>query len=233
MLNGRKDLDAAVDGLIFDLDNTLLDRQAVFLRFASDFYEEYLRATISNTRDDAVAKMVEWDEDGYISREMMFARWIKEWPKAGLDMESLIKWYRSEMQRQVQPDLKVNEYISHLNERQAPWGIVTNGPMSQHNMCRAAGLSQLAPFVIVSEEVGYAKPDPRIFRDALNAMRISNPERVMFVGDNPVADIDGAKRFGMKAAWVRRGREYPDGLLSPDHVIDFVTEVQHIVEVTN
>ena len=222
-------MDTAVEGLIFDLDNTLLDRQAVFLRFASDFYEERLRATISNTWDDAVAKMVEWDEDGYISREKMFARWIDEWPEAGLDMESLIRWYRSEMQQQVQPDLKVNEYIAHLNERQAPWGIVTNGPMSQHNMCRAAGLSQLAPFVIVSEEVGYAKPDPRIFRDALNAMGLSSPERVMFVGDNPVADIDGAKRFGMKAAWVRRGREYPAGLLSPDYVVDYVVEVGDVV----
>ena len=222
-------MDTAVEGLIFDLDNTLLDRQAVFLRFASDFYEERLRATISNTWDDAVAKMVEWDEDGYISREKMFARWIDEWPEAGLDMESLIRWYRSEMQQQVQPDLKVNEYIAHLNERQAPWGIVTNGPMSQHNMCRAAGLSQLAPFVIVSEEVGYAKPDPRIFRDALNAMGLSSPERVMFVGDNPVADIDGAKRFGMKAAWIRRGREYPAGLLSPDYVVDYVVEVGDVV----
>ena len=226
-------MDTAVEGLIFDLDNTLLDRQAVFLRFASDFYEERLRATISNTWDDAVAKMVEWDEDGYISREKMFARWIDEWPEAGLDMESLIRLYRSEMQQQVQPDLKVNEYIAHLNERQAPWGIVTNGPMSQHNMCRAAGLSQLAPFVIVSEEVGYAKPDPRIFRDALNAMGLSSPERVMFVGDNPVADIDGAKRFGMKAAWIRRGREYPDGLEPPDCVIDFVVELGQVVDVAS
>ena len=53
----------------------------------------------------------------------------------------------------------------------------------------------------------------------------------MFVGDNPVADIDGAKRFGMKAAWIRRGREYPDGLIMPDYVVDLVTEMRDVVDV--
>ena len=114
-----------------------------------------------------------------------------------------------------------------------PWGIVTNGSSSQHRTCRAADLDRLAPFIIVSEEAGYAKPDPRIFRDALKAIGLTSPEQVMFVGDNPVADIDGAKRFGMKAAWVRRGRRYPTGLQPPDHVIDFVTELRQIVDVTS
>ena len=214
-----------VEGLIFDLDNTLLDRQAIFARVAGRFYDEYLCATTPVTREDAVEKMVEWDDDGYTSKQQVFKQWLDEWPEAGLDMESLIRWYRSETQRQVQPDLKVNEYLAYLNERQVAWGIVTNGSSSQHNKCRAAGLTQLAPFIIVSEEVGYVKPDPRIFRDTLDAMGLSNPEGVMFVGDNPVADIDGAKRFGMKAAWVRRGREYPAGLLSPDYVVDYVVEV--------
>ena len=53
----------------------------------------------------------------------------------------------------------------------------------------------------------------------------------MFVGDNPLADIDGAKRFGMKAAWVRRGGPYPPDLIPPDHVIDHVVEVRSIVDV--
>ena len=218
-----------VEGLIFDLDNTLLDRQAVFARVASRFYDEHLSASSSVTREDAVRKMVEWDGDGYTNKQDVFSHWLDEWPEAGLDMESLIAWYRSETRRQVQPDLKVNQYLAYLNERRLPWGIVTNGSSSQHNKCRAAGLTQLAPFTIVSEEVGYAKPDPRIFSDALNAMGISSPDRVMFVGDNPVADIDGAKRFGMKAAWVRRGREYPAGLLSPDYVVDYVVEVGDVV----
>ncbi len=225
----RPTLDTVVDGLVFDLDNTLLDRQATFIRVAGNFYEEHLCATNSVNRDDAVEMMVRWDADGYSNREEMLTRWLNEWPEAGLDLRSLTEWYRSAMARQVQPDMEVNQFLTYLNDQQVPWGIVTNGSKNQHIKCRAAGLDQLAPFIIVSEEAGYAKPDPRIFRDALKATGLTSPEQIMFIGDNPVADIDGAKRFGMKAAWIRRGMEYPVDLQPPDHVIGFVTEVRNIV----
>ena len=217
-----------VRSLVFDLDNTLLDRETAFYRVANRFYEEHLRETTSVTRDDAVAMMVRWDDDGYSDRKTMLARWLGEWPEAGLDMESLTTWYRSEMTRQVEPDVEINGLLAGLNERQVPWGIVTNGSPSQHGKCRAAGLDELAPFIIVSEEAGYRKPDPRIFRDALEATGLTAPEEVLFVGDNPVADIDGAKRFGMRAAWLRRGLQYPADLQPPDHTIDHVAELWNI-----
>lgn len=227
-----KTLDTVVNGLVFDLDNTLFDRQATFSRVAGNFYKEHLESIPSVTRDDAVSMMVQWDGDGYSNRVEMLTRWLGEWPEAGLDIGTLTKWYRSAMERQVQPDIEVNGFLAHLNDRQVPWGIVTNGSRNQHGKCRAAGLSQLAPFIIVSEEAGYAKPDPRIFRDALKATGLTSPEQITFIGDNPTADIDGAKRFGMKAAWIRRGRQYPVDLQPPDHVFDSVTEVRHIVDVT-
>ena len=127
-------------------------------------------------------------------------------------MESLTGWYRSTMNRQVVPDEKVNGFLTEFNDRQVPWGIVTNGEASQRAKCRAAGLEQLASFIIVSEEIGYDKPDPRIFHDALVATGLKTPGQVMFIGDNPVADIHGAKCFGMKATWIQRGRRYPANL---------------------
>ena len=217
-----------VRGLVFDLDNTLLDRETAFYRVADRFYEEHLRETTSAARDDAVAMMARWDDDGYSDRKAMLARWLGEWPEAGLDMGSLTTWYRSEMTRQMEPDLEINGLLAGLNERHVPWGIVTNGSPSQHGKCRAAGLDELAPFIIVSEEAGYRKPDPRIFRDALEATGLTAPEEVIFVGDNPVADIDGARRFGMRAAWRRRGRQYPADLQPPDHTIDHITELWNI-----
>ena len=218
--------------MIFDLDNTLLDREALFLRVAEAFYDEYLAARDSVTRDEAVELMVRWDEDGYGDRQAMRRRWLSEWPDTGLDDESLATWYGSAMDRLVEPDAEVNALLTQLNERRMPWGIVTNGDSSrQRGKCRGAGLDRLAPFIIVSGEMGYEKPDPRIFRDALEAAGLTAPERVLFVGDNPTADVDGAKRFGMQAAWIRRRRDYPAGLRAPDHVIDRVTEVRSILEI--
>ena len=156
--------------------------------------------------------MVEWDGDGYTNREWMRSQWLKQWPDTGLDMHSLETWYRSAMVRNIQPDSEIIDYLTSLNRHQMPWGIVTNGPLTQRDKCKSAGLAQIAPFIIVSDEVGYYKPDPRIFRDALNATGLTNPENVIFVGDNPVADIDGAKRFGMMAAWLHMDRKYPPEL---------------------
>ena len=230
--NRKNTLGDDVRGLLFDLDNTLIDRESAFIRFVSCFYEERLRDAITMTRDEAVAKMVHWDRDGYADRQAMFARWVNEWPEVGLEPERLLPWYRSEMKRHVEPDADVNGLLADLNERRVPWGIVTNGnTATQYIACRAAGLDQLAPFIIVSQAAGHKKPDARIFRDALNMTGLESPEQVMFVGDNPRADIDGAKRFGMKTAWVRRDRCFPEGLKPPDHVVDHVAELRNIVGV--
>ncbi len=223
-------MDKTIRGFLFDLDNTLIDREAAFIRFANHFYEKRLRNATTMTLAEAVARMVHWDEDGYVDREIMFAQWLKEWPKAGLEPERLLSYYRSEMKQHVQPDADNNRFLADLNRQGVPWGIVTNGKTStQHIACQAAGLDQLAPFIIVSEAAGYAKPDPRIFQDALNLTGLDSPEQVMFVGDNPRADIDGAHRFGMKTAWVRRGRQFPDELHPPDHIVDHVAELRGIV----
>lgn len=224
-------MDAAlVEAVVFDLDNTLLDRTALFAGVARAFYDEHLAARDAVTRDEALDLMVLWDEDGYGDRQAMRKRWLTHWPGTGLDDASLAAWYGSAMDRLARPDAEVNAMLAELNERGMPWGIVTNGDSDrQRGKCRGAGVDRLATFIIVSGEMGYEKPDQRIFRDALEATGLTTPERVLFVGDTPTADIDGAKRFGMQAAWVRRGRDYPAGLQPPDHVIDRVTEVRGIL----
>lgn len=55
--------------------------------------------------------------------------------------------------------------------------------------------------VIVSETVGWRKPSSRIFQEALNGLRVKVDE-VIYVGDNPSEDIQGAKKVGMKTIFV-------------------------------
>ena len=230
-------MDFAVDGLVFDLDDTLFDFQGAFAGVVGDFYEQHLSTATSVTRAAAVAMMIRWDEDLYAVTQYVpdlkarrFALWLREWPETGLDVAALANWYDGAMDRQMQPDPQVNSLLGHLNDQQVPWGIVTNGPSRmQRHKCQALGLDRIAPFVIVSEEVGYAKPDLRIFRDAFNETGLASPEQIMFVGDNPVSDIDGARRFGMRTAWVQRGRQFPSDLEPPDRIIDNINEVHKSV----
>lgn len=56
-------MDLTVDGLTFDLDNTLFDFDRAFAGVARDFYKQHLRTATSATCADAVAMMVRWDHE--------------------------------------------------------------------------------------------------------------------------------------------------------------------------
>ena len=216
--------------ILFDLDNTLFDREAAFRGVAEDFYAEFLASSAPLGRADAVALMVAWDDDGYSDRQEMRERWLAEWPEAGLDLDAFNGWYRQVMARHSLPDAAVNDFLARLNRLGMPWGIVTNGNgRNQRAKCREAGLEALTHFIIVSEEQGYAKPDQRIYQDAMSALGLASPGGVLFVGDNPVTDIDGARAFGMQTAWVSRGKQFPTELQPPDHVVERVLDLAGVL----
>lgn len=57
--------------------------------------------------------------------------------------------------------------------------------------------------VTLSYQHGYAKPHPSIFLATLKKLQIS-PNRCLHVGDDPIADIEGAKNVGMKTVFMKR-----------------------------
>jgi len=64
--------------------------------------------------------------------------------------------------------------------------------------------------VVTSEEVGFAKPEGRIFLEALCRLQ-GTPAAAVFIGDSWSADIVGAFRCGMATLWLNRyGRGCPD-----------------------
>jgi putative hydrolase of the HAD superfamily len=76
----------------------------------------------------------------------------------------------------------------------------------------AMGLTSLLEVMVISEEVGIKKPDPRIFRMALDRLGVDASEAV-FVGDNLELDIAGARGVGMRALWLNPdGKEVPAGV---------------------
>lgn len=77
--------------------------------------------------------------------------------------------------------------------------VISNSAGGVRDMLVEAGLGRLFEFVIDSSEVGTAKPDPAIFRLALDRMGLG-PERVWYVGDSPHHDLAGARAAGLAAA---------------------------------
>ena len=68
---------------------------------------------------------------------------------------------------------------------------------------RRRELQSLFDVITLSYEHGYVKPHPSIFHTTLMRLNVK-PERCLHVGDDPYADVWGAKNAGMKAAYIRR-----------------------------
>ncbi|MGC9346384.1 MAG: HAD family hydrolase [Candidatus Bathyarchaeales archaeon] len=66
---------------------------------------------------------------------------------------------------------------------------------------RKLGINQFFNAVLVSNEVGWRKPHPKIFNEALKRLKVSAYETV-YVGDSPLEDIKGAKTIDMKTVFV-------------------------------
>ena len=83
-------------------------------------------------------------------------------------------------------------------------GVLANQPASAAADLARAGVTALVDGVWLSGAVGLAKPDPRLFRLALDAWAAPAP-RVAYVGDRPDNDVAPAKALGMVTVRVRTG----------------------------
>ena len=93
------------------------------------------------------------------------------------------------------------EGVQLLNELGLPVAVLTNGVRrGQEEKLKVIGLESLIPALLLSEEAGAAKPDPRIFEWALNKTGMTAADVIM-IGDNPVNDIYGAQNAGIRAIY--------------------------------
>jgi putative hydrolase of the HAD superfamily len=83
-------------------------------------------------------------------------------------------------------------------------GIVTNNEVAEQvDKLAACGLTELVDAVVISQEAGFIKPDPRIFAVALERTG-ARAETTVMVGDSWEADVQGALASGIRAVWFNR-----------------------------
>lgn len=110
-------------------------------------------------------------------------------------------------------------------------GIITNGFTElQAIRLKRTGMDQYIKHVVISEEVGVAKPDHGIFQHTFE--RIGNPckSRVLMVGDNLHSDILGGLNFGIETCWLNpRGASETDNI-QPHYTVKSLLELKAILE---
>jgi len=115
-------------------------------------------------------------------------------------------------------------------QRRVLTGLVTNGPSGiQRAKLERLGIERLFPIVVISEEVGVAKPEAAIFAHALARAGV-RPEEALFVGDNPVNDVEGAVRAGLVSVWCNRAGQRWNGGVMPAFTVHSLWELFRLVE---
>jgi putative hydrolase of the HAD superfamily len=92
------------------------------------------------------------------------------------------------------------ESLSRLKAAGLRLGVVSNSDGRVEQALQAAGLREYFDVVIDSALVGLEKPDPRIFRAALDALGVQ-PDEALYVGDLYEIDVLGAQAAGLRAIW--------------------------------
>ena len=101
-----------------------------------------------------------------------------------------------------------------------PAAIVSN---ADHEHVAAWPMVWPVQFVLISEAAQAYKPDPLLFRRAVERLGVA-PHEVLHVGDSDVDDVSGAKAAGLQVAWVNRdGRRRRPDVPAPDFEIADLT----------
>ena len=216
--------------ILFDLDDTLFDHrhcarealaavQRTYACFAALEFDRFQHAHAEHleTLHLQVLAGETGIDDARIER---FRRLLAAADGAEEEAEAVARTYRAcyVAARQAVPGAKA--LLAHLR-RHARIGVVSNNLLSeQREKIEQCALDTHIDALIVSEETGVSKPDPRIFEIALAQLGAA-PDEALMIGDSWTADIEGARAAGIPAIWFN-----PSGLQAPDPSVPQIRQLQ-------
>jgi putative hydrolase of the HAD superfamily len=171
--------------------------------------EEFQRAWSEGTRDAR--------EDHRSSDELERARWHRFTRRIAETVPELLPHHEAWLERlrghfddaqgwRLAPQAR--EILQDLRARGLRVGIVSNWHAGLHRIVSGMGLHALVDFVVCSADVGFRKPHPRIFHEALRASGIAAAATI-HVGDTWSEDVVGALAAGIAAVHLSSGPPRP------------------------
>lgn len=220
-----------ISAVLFDLDETLLDRTTSLLAFLADqharFGAQLGTASFEAWRD----RFLSLDARGHVHKSVVYPKLLASSGGDPSCAHALLADYRERCCRFARPFAGMAETLERLQARGVRLGIVTNGETDfQTRHIEALGLDRLFDAVLISQAEGLRKPDAALFQRAARRLGVE-PGQCLFVGDNPQTDVLGAHAVGMQAVWFRAGQTWPSEIPAPPgKVIDHLPDIIGIVE---
>ncbi len=216
-----------VKAVFFDFDDTLQSRKGAYRLYCEAFLTRYFPKIGEKERLQKLDEMEALVDGGYKDREVYFPELIALWGwENHPPLQELYDSFNLDFGKYIVLLPGAVETLKELKRRGYLLGAVTNGVSSLQNIkLDTAGIRDLFDVVVVSGDIGVYKPDRRIFDEAARRLGLEN-RQVLFVGDHPVNDIDGALGAGMYAIRMNYGDFKGKGLGKAT-----VAEIEHIDEV--
>lgn len=110
-------------------------------------------------------------------------------------------------------------------------GIITNGMTDlQEARLQKTNCRQFIDLLIISEKVGYSKPNSAIFDFAYRQMGNPDTTQVLIVGDNPDSDIIGGQNFGFDTCWYNPTHKPTPNNIRPTYVITDLLSILNLIQ---
>jgi len=232
------------DTILFDADNTIFNNFDIHITVTKLILND-LELPISMAED----LHTKWDyhyfseqkktfeEFGYcIDRENNARSLIKALNEFNIELplEQALEYWSfmiEEYSEKSKPFIDVPEVLQYLAENKVKMAIVSNGDFDIiNNRLKKAQLDHYFEFVVTpNEEIQLSKPNEAFFTKSLQMIN-STPEKTVFIGDNPDADILGANKVGMFSVLIDRDDLFTEleGLQVPNKKIKSFTELKEI-----
>lgn len=122
------------------------------------------------------------------------------------------------------------ELVEELLEKKYRLGLITNG-LKEVQRPRIAQAQMEAYFevIVVSDEIGVAKPHPEFFEHAFVAMGQPEKQHVLVVGDSLQSDIQGGGNFGVDTCWFNPRQSANLTTIQPTYQIERLEELKKIL----
>ncbi|WP_274308477.1 HAD family hydrolase [Solibacillus daqui] len=213
--------------ILFDLDGTLLNRDASVKVFVEKQYERLHNYVGHIPKEQYTERFIELDQRGYVWKDKVYAQLVQEFAITNITSEQLLEDYLHEFKYSCVAFPNLIELLEALKKAHYKLGIITNGyGQFQMDNIKALQIEHYFDVILVSEWEGMKKPDERIFLKAVGQLQVT-PSESVFVGDHPENDVKAARRIGMKGVW-KKDDQWDDVLA--DAVIEDLLELLPVLE---
>lgn len=222
--------------VLFDVDDTIIDwkksAQICFQRLSDKggwgFNGEKIYEVFYSTTRPLWEKVERGEFTGPELRKM---RWTLVFENLGLKVEGAENYeevFREEVSNAAVSVENAKEVLEYLSEKYT-LGVASNAYLKQQcDRLQLLDYKKYFSHIFTSMEIGFEKPHREFYEHCLKELGSPDPASVLMVGDNPIADADGAKKAGLRSCWLNRRGQDADGV-NADYIITDLKELFDIL----